>query len=219
MLAPSVIMMRHGSTGFNTYSGERIRGWRDLPLSPLGQAEILMAGKELRMAKIAQGYSSDLSRAKDTIAAVQREHVKPFDSVPMYELRPWNLGDFTGKILDEVLVEMLKYQTVKADEPVPGGESFNNFMQRFMSFFLPMLADARRYPSLGSILIVAHTRNLRSFDSWIAAGEQGMKVSAATMPETPALEAGQWAEYNYIGGMWKKLSYHATLGHYKPGGS
>lgn len=126
-----VFIVRHGATKMNAQAGvsvDKERGWSDVPLTTEGRLEAQKAGIKLRGKGIEHISSSNLHRAQETAVTIGHHlgiHPK-FD----HDLRPWNLGDLTGKDMKQAQPEMEKHARETPDIPVPGGESFNKFVSR-----------------------------------------------------------------------------------------
>ena len=118
-----IYIVRHGATKLNNQtdlSVDRIRGWADVPLAEEGRKEAKSAGLKLKAKGVEAIVASSLSRARETAEIIGKiVGVKPTTSDG---LRPWNLGEFTGKSTKEVLPEMADYVHNKPDEAVPKGE-------------------------------------------------------------------------------------------------
>ena len=148
--------IRHGSTKLNSEKGgDRIRGWANIPLDDRGKAEAEKLGTKLCAGtKSDMLVSSDMDRARETAHIISRRCGLPMGgSTPV--LRPWNLGHFQGKESADVAPDIIKY-VHSPDTPVPGGESFNQFKNRFLSGLKELL---RKFPH--RLAIISHYRNER----------------------------------------------------------
>ncbi len=158
----TLTIVRHGATKLNGESGvsvDRERGWSDVPLMAEGREEAREAAAKLKGKGIGAIVSSDLVRAKQTAQIIGGAlEIKPEFS---YELRPWNLGDLTGKAMDEASPQIRAYAE-KPDEEVPGGESFKTFVRRAFDG----LHDAVEQHHGEKVLIVAHHRIERLIAGW-----------------------------------------------------
>lgn len=166
--APATIfIVRHGATKMNNQtdmSEDRIRAWTNVPLVEEGRAEARRAGLKLKGKGIQAIVSSDLVRAKETAEIIGK--IIGIEPELSEKLRPWKLGDFTGKPTKEALPEIAEYVRNKPDEPVPQGESFNQFKTRAFEGF----ADALEAHPEG-LLIVTHHRDERLAEAWDGAGQ------------------------------------------------
>lgn len=161
-----VHIIRHGATSLNSTdaSMDRIRGWKDVPLSPEGRKEAEKLGDKLAKAPPSVLVSSDLKRAHDTAQIISDKTGAPYDG-STHMFRPWNVGDYAGQLSSKVLPILGKYAAEKPEEQVPGGESFNDFRQRFLNGLLAVLIKHD-----GDVGVVAHHRNERLLNAWAKAG-------------------------------------------------
>ena len=160
-------LVRHGATKLNNEtdtSQDRIRAWSDVPLTDEGRDEARRAAKKLAKHDIEVIVCSDLSRAEETASIIGKElGIKPSSSP---KLRPWDLGKFTGMSTKEALPKIAEY-VERADEPVPEGESFNDFRARAFEG----IAGAFRKAGGKNLCIVSHHRNERLLTAWDEAGQ------------------------------------------------
>lgn len=161
-----VYIIRHGATAMNSESGgpDRIRSWRNLPLSPEGHREIHKLGQELANHGIATCVSSDLQRARETAQAVAKTNHA--EVILNSDLRPWDLGEFTGQESRVVTPEIIKFAQQKPERKIPGGESFDEFKERAFKGVREACDD---YP-VQYLAIVTHHRVERLIKAWQAAG-------------------------------------------------
>jgi 2,3-bisphosphoglycerate-dependent phosphoglycerate mutase len=161
-------LIRHGSTKLNhdnQTSVDKIRGWSDIPLSDKGKKEVAATADKLADSGINQLVSSDLTRAADTAHAVSKTTDAPVEL--SQKLRPWDLGELTGKTTKESLPIIEDYARNKPDQAVPKGESFNSFKKRAFSGLKEALS---KYPDK-DLGLVSHHRFERLLKAWIAAGQ------------------------------------------------
>ena len=98
------------------------------------------------------------------------------------KLDPWHLGRFEGQSVDKVKDKM-EYYLYNPDEIVPGqgyhapGESFNQFKDRFLSCFIPLLKSSKNK----KIGIVCNYRTLTLAKAWIMAGGKGNEIVYSAM--------------------------------------
>lgn len=160
-----IIIIRHGSTRLNKTSGDRIRGWQDVPLDDRGIIEAHKAAKALKGLPVDFLVSSDLQRAYVTAMLISRDTSIPFKGKFM-EFRPWNLGKFQSMESEAVATQIQAYVEKQPNTPVPGGESFLTFEQRLFHG-IRMLCQAPGLPGL-----VTHYRCMCVLDAWKEAGYQ-----------------------------------------------
>jgi probable phosphoglycerate mutase len=86
------ICVRHGQTAWN--AARRFQGQTDVPLDEHGRAQARNLGEYLRKYEIAHAFTSDLSRARDTAAAIVADRDVPLIEEP--RLREMRFGDWEG---------------------------------------------------------------------------------------------------------------------------
>lgn len=160
------MLIRHGATKLNNddVSVDRIRGWKDIPLSEDGRKEANDLGRKIIKDPPDVIISSDLKRAADTAKIISK-----ITDVPVAKFskmfRPWNVGEYAGKVSSEVIPKLAHAAENEPDKPLPDGECFNDFRNRFFRG----LNDAMdRYK--GTIAIVTHHRGERLLKAWESAG-------------------------------------------------
>ncbi len=160
-------LTRHGATAYNAESGspDLIRAWLDIPLDALGRKQAAKMAEQLADSGIKRIYCSDLVRAKETAAALEKTTDAPVKAIK--GLRPWDLGKFTGQSYEKIRQQVTSYAKNKPDQAVPDGESFNTFLRRAFGGIHECLADAGDEDTA----IVTHHRVERLFKSWVDAGE------------------------------------------------
>jgi broad specificity phosphatase PhoE len=132
--------IRHGQTSWN--AEHRAMGLMDIPLSPLGEMQSKKALQYVKDLNIETICHSPLKRAKQT-AEIINEGLQ-CNMVPIEELKEFNLGAFTGKIIGKWFNQWLNGSLI------PEGESFEEFVQRALMGVYKSLVQK------GPILIVAH---------------------------------------------------------------
>lgn len=161
-----VQIIRHGATALNNddVSVDRIRGWKDVPLSPEGHQEAERVADQIAKKPPDVLVSSDLARALDTAKTISRKcHVPIAEESQAF--RPWNVGDLAGKKSSHAVPLLADFARNKPDKPVPGGESFNAFKSRFFRGLYDVLSKHS-----GRVGIVTHHRNERLLKAWQKAG-------------------------------------------------
>jgi len=159
----SLTLIRHGSTKLN--SEDKIRGWSDPHLDNKGEQEATETGKQLKGAGLDGLITSDLDRAKATAKGISKVTGVPIiGETP--GLRPWNLGNYTGKPVSEANPVMQNFAAKTPDKPVPGGESFNSFKNRFLNTAKSIIREHQGK----HIGIVTHSRGDRIMQAWEDAG-------------------------------------------------
>lgn len=162
--------IRHGTTRMNNQddtSQDRIRGWTNVPLNEDGIKDAEKVGKKLEDSGVKVIVHSDLDRAAETARIANREGDLGAKLISTPKLRPWNLGKYTKRPTSEAMPEIAAYILEKPDEPVPDGESFNDFRARSFAGFQFALKKAGGK----KFAVVAHHRNERLMTAWDKAGQ------------------------------------------------
>lgn len=144
-------LVRHGQTLLNAQ--DRLRGWLNPPLSPLGLEQAAEAA-----AAVPQGlplYSSDLLRAVQTSKAIGAAKLTP-------ALRPWNVGLLAG-LPTEVVHPKLELYKISNDR-IPFGECWSDFTARFEAFTASLREES---------VLVTHFRNVCYLMGYEAASQTG----------------------------------------------
>jgi broad specificity phosphatase PhoE len=161
-------VIRHGATKLNNddVSVDRIRGWKDIPLSDDGKKEANRLAKVIKADKKQipdHLFTSDLKRAADTAKIIGA--AIDLTAKATRDLRPWNVGDLAGETTEKALPVLAVHVRKKPDEPLPDGESFDDFQNRLFSGLLKILAGNE-----GVVAIVTHHRCDRALHAWQSAG-------------------------------------------------
>jgi broad specificity phosphatase PhoE len=177
--AGKLILIRHGHTSLNLSGDhERLRGWLDVPLDDQGLREAEQTATRVARFGITAIYSSDLTRAIQTSVSVSRATGAPL--IPAGDLRPWNLGSFAGQLVHE-LVPFLDLLKGRPEIPAPGGESWNQFYERYAKRLLALMALAAN--SGQTIAAVTHVRNFLAAPTVIHGGDRN-KIAVRGGPKT-----------------------------------
>lgn len=163
----TIWLVRHGKTALNAANPDedRIRGWRDVPLSDEGQEEARRLAKWFKSKPLGEIISSDFQRTEQTaikIAIASDTEIRELTKA----MRPWNVGKYTGELSSKVHPILEKYCTERPDERLPGGESFNEFKGRCLEYVARLMEEESPKP----LLVVSHFRNLKLVQGWIEAG-------------------------------------------------
>ncbi len=182
-----LVYVRHGTTSLNSNApeSEKLRGWLPVPLSPQGIKEGQDAGS--RLAKVLPGApttfrASDLNRAQQTAAIIGQ--AIGVQATPDSSVRDWNTGQLAGQKVQDVL-PTLKHLIKNPDEVAPGGESMNDYRQRFEPLMRQLVAAP------GVHVVVGHGRGASLLEG-IANPEGGKGVNAPVsfLLERPRVKPG-----------------------------
>lgn len=162
----SLWIIRHGTTPLNSEAGgeDRIRGWRDIPLNKAGREEAEKLARKLANSDIDVLYHSPLSRAVDTAKAIAKTTGAKL--IALEELKPWNVGDYTGERTTVAHPILAKFCCDTPTKAVPGGESFDSFMTRVFKGLRIAANGGYKHPA-----VVSHHRVERAVAAYIAKGQ------------------------------------------------
>ena len=166
-----LILLRHGQSQWNLEN--KFTGWKNVPLTEIGEIEAKKAGELINKNKIDIDYvfSSILERANKTAEiALKEANLKKLwnkDKLLMTRnenLNERNYGDLVGLNKKETAEKFGKEQVHiwrrSFDTPPPNGESLKNVLERVSPYFneniKPLLKQNK------NILIVAHGNSLRA---------------------------------------------------------
>jgi broad specificity phosphatase PhoE len=194
---PTVILCRHGSTKNNEQG--LLRGWLDPELSAQGKKDARELAAGFKGAAVSAIYCSPLKRSADTADAIgDVVDVKPTEDD---RFKPWNLGDFQGKPVRDSLDQVIDLMTKTPDEEAPSGESFNDFLKRFIPALKEAFAQAEKVPDQ-FVVIVGHMRNQRAAQAWFDAGMQGTNVKKSTLVSDDEVGPGGFIVFAQQDGKW-----------------
>jgi len=177
-----LILVRHGRTVLNTTDEhERLRGWLEVPLDSQGLREAEETALHVARYPVAQIYTSDLLRARQTAAAVANATGAPVFSA--LNLRPWNVGTLAGQRVTDIL-PILQRLEHEPSEPAPGGESFLSFYERYSLALRELLLIASR--ARRNVVVVTHVRNLLATPAALFGGDPS-KIPVRGGPKTGSL--------------------------------
>ncbi|WP_346355479.1 histidine phosphatase family protein [Azotosporobacter soli] len=119
-----VILVRHGQTDWNRT--KRYQGHSDIPLNETGQMQAKQVGKRLASLPLRAVYSSDLTRAVQTAAAIALPHGLTVMTCAAF--RELNFGLWEGLTYEEIMAGWPAWLTAMYARPsigyAPQGESF-----------------------------------------------------------------------------------------------
>jgi len=200
--APEIVLCRHGRTRLNI-GVERIRGWQNIPLDQLGIDQSKGLAKDIAEHAPAVIFTSDLSRSRETAEIIDDAIPRRVQIIAMMELRPWNVGDLTGRPVEQIKPELLRLLKAKT-EPVPGGESYAQFAERFVSAFVKITEFARK---LGKpIVVVTHSRGIRLIRALLNGGIKAVMTAPpddVLLKDEDPIEPSGHAVLRWSGRRWE----------------
>jgi len=156
-------VIRHGAA---VDEKTKMGGWEDLPLVAEGKEEAEKAAGKLPD-DIELIITSDLERALETAEIIAKAKHIPLVKDP--DLRSWNMGRYTGKDPKKIEPVLEKFAADYPEDRTPGGESFNEYKDRFLKGILKI---KRKYAG-HKIAILTHSHGTRILRAWEAAGQPG----------------------------------------------
>jgi broad specificity phosphatase PhoE len=182
----TIYVMRHGSTVLDVT--KRSDGFLDFPLSDAGRLSLIQAQQYLKKIPLAAIYEPGLKRTAETAHIVKSGTLTDPPIVTDPAAKTWNLGILAGTRKRYGRPEVQKLIDSPLSAP-PGGESFNDFQDRFLPWFQKVAKQVLK--SGKPVLIVCSGSNLRLLGQTLCGD-----------PDELDLDEGGLAELDYIGGQW-----------------
>lgn len=152
------VFLRHGESTANAQGF--VAGWVDVPLTPVGEAQAVAAGRELAHEPIELVLCSDLGRARHTAALAlaawceaSGRPAPPLELEPA--LRERNIGAWERERIQQLRDDGRIELMLSWDGRPPGGESHLDIATRA----LPALSARERN---GVVLVVSHGGTIRT---------------------------------------------------------
>ena len=125
--------IRHGETDWNLQ--QRFQGQIDVPLNATGRAQAARLAARLAATPADHLYSSDLLRARETAAALERAWDR--EALPLPALREQSFGLLEGLDVPTIQAQhpalWTEWLLHHADFALPGGESLRQFHTRVLA--------------------------------------------------------------------------------------
>lgn len=147
-------LCRHGELNIK----DKWDGWGNYVLSPEGRQSAEKAGQWLSYQKIGRVVASDLPRTLQSAEIIMNvcNVACPYLATDP-NLRAWAIADFTGKEKTPERKEEFTFYRKNPDAIIPGGESFNQMMERVKIAFQYL---ASPYDGLPTV-VVTHNSVLK----------------------------------------------------------
>lgn len=160
MSGRKVLLLRHGQTAYNAQ--HRMQGQRDVPLDPVGRAQVAAVAPLVAAARPQALVSSDLLRARQTALALADQGPCPQPRIDP-RLREISVGDWEGLTLAEAetrFPEQWAAWRSGADVGRGGGESYAQLSARAV----PAVLDAldQQVTEGGLLVCVTHGGTARA---------------------------------------------------------
>lgn len=178
MISPmtTILLARHGETDWNRDG--RWQGQLDQPLNPLGLAQADALGAHVATLSIDALYSSDLARARQTAASIER--ATELTAIEDADLREVDVGELGGCNREQARQRdpaWYKRWLDGAVEGYRGGETYAELHERSVRAFRRVLEACGG----GTALIVCHGGNIRAIVSEIVGlgADERWRIGAA----------------------------------------
>lgn len=187
-------LVRHGESTFNEQG--RFTGWHDVLLTSKGEEQARLAAKKIKKIKFALAFTSQLTRAKDSLKIILKEiHQEEIPVQYDHALNERDYGDLTGKTHAEVIAQYGQEQFDlwhrSWDTRPPHGESMQDTAKRVNRYFEDMIKPELLQGK--NVLIVASSNSLRGLKKEL----NHLTETQGAALETPTGAAGI---YNVEGG-------------------
>ncbi len=159
---PKLVLVRHGQSVWNLQN--RFTGWVDVPLTEKGKEEAFKAGELLKDIRFNVAYTSDLTRAQETLRIILEVIGLNIPVIKNWALNERDYGDLTGLNKDRAREkygkEIVHLWRRSYDIPPPHGEALKDTAARTIPFLeRAIMGDIM----LGNdVLVVAHGNSNRS---------------------------------------------------------
>lgn len=163
-----VILARHGATQANDAKMPLVRGWYDVPLDSKGKLEAQLLGNKMKKYQPSKIVSSDFLRDQET-ANIVASIVITNNIETDYNLRTWDVGNFSGKPLADVNPAIEQLYKEPWRKPPGSDESFNDFSHRFIST-LDMYLKTASINIYRPLMLIAHGKNIALAKTYIDGG-------------------------------------------------
>lgn len=181
----AIYLMRHGHTVLD--ASHRSDGWLDMPLSDAGRLALIPAQQHLKTVPLACIYCPNLKRTVETAQIIKSGTLSQPDVEIANDARTWNLGILAGTRKRYGRPEVQKLME-NPDRAPMGGESFNDFRDRFLPWFNEATEDATRAQP---VLYVGSGSNLRLLGQALLGDVEAVD-----------LDEGGLACLHYVNGKW-----------------
>ncbi|MFP3165837.1 MAG: 2,3-bisphosphoglycerate-dependent phosphoglycerate mutase [Nitrososphaeria archaeon] len=204
-----LILVRHGESLWNMEN--RFTGWVDVPLTEKGRQEAKSAGELIKESgiKLNVAYTSQLSRAIETLEIILKEIGYSVPVIKDYHLNERHYGDLQGLNKAETAriygEDQVKLWRRSYDIKPPGGESLEDTQKRTVPFFKnTVMLDLIYYKK--NVLVVAHGNSLRSIVMYLENISPNDIINVEIPTGVPIVY-----EINDIGGVIKKYELKKLL--------
>lgn len=209
---PSVYLVRHAPTKL---SGKDVIGWLNPGISGKGKDKAQEVAKWFVGRGVEQIKTSDLKRCVQTAKIISDKCGAPIIARDR-AYRAWNLGEWEGQSSSAFRVIMDDYVKKRPDVSLTGGESFNDFANRFLPAIQAVLIDVRDGDP-ETTLVCTSSPCLKLAIAWLSGSPKAdnidpAKIDAETFIDTHIPEAGiVWIMQTDTGWSAKLIDVDAEL--------
>jgi len=161
-----LILVRHGQSIYNLEN--RFTGWKDVPLTKLGEKEAHQAGKLLSNINFSFAFTSKLKRAQNTLNTILSYNKSNPEIIENIALNERDYGDLIGQNKSEAALKFGNKQVQiwrrSYDTPPPGGESLKMTCDRTVPYFKKHVLS--KIPN-NNIIISAHGNSIRAIIKYL----------------------------------------------------
>ncbi len=152
---PRFLLIRHGETDWNRAG--KFQGQIDVPLNDNGRKQASLAAEFLKTIHIDFGFTSPMSRPKETAQIILKEHppLKLDEDADLREIGHglWE-GKFEAQIKAEYPGELERWQSHPESVQMPEGENLQDVWTRATAAWQKIIAQIGNEPRTG--IVVAH---------------------------------------------------------------
>jgi 2,3-bisphosphoglycerate-dependent phosphoglycerate mutase len=158
-----IYLFRHGQTTFNR--DKIFTGFKDAKLSPTGKKHAKILSNKLKSKKFQVAFYTRLSRSKDTLKEVIKNHLECVAVVEDNRIIERGYGKLEGKKHQAIIKKHGQKQFEKwhrgFNTRPPGGESFADVEKRVREFLRDLKSFMKK--SKVNVAISAHGNSIRIF--------------------------------------------------------
>jgi len=163
MVKLHIYLFRHGQTFYNKNGW--FTGWKESKLSPEGRRHAEIIAKKLKNKKFEVAFQTHLSRSKDTLKPVLKNHPECRKVITDDRMIERNYGIYSGMSHDSFLKKYgeERYKEVHRgwDAKIPKGENFKQVEKRVKPFIKYLIDFMKR--NKVSVALSSHGNSIRLF--------------------------------------------------------
>ena len=161
-----LILVRHGQSTYNLEN--KFTGWKDVPLTILGEKEAHAAGVILSQNKIHHAYTSKLKRAQKTLNTILSYNTSSPSITHNPALNERDYGDLIGQNKEDAVkrfgADQVQIWRRSYNTPPPGGESLEMTYNRTVPYFIDNILNKAMK---SNVIISAHGNSIRAIIKYL----------------------------------------------------